>query len=67
MNTDTDTDINYEQILKVLELICTDEKQKTSDRITAAKLLLEHTADKNEKSDGTLTVAFENVPIEFCE
>ncbi len=60
------SDINTEQILKVLEKICTDEGQKTTDRITAAKLLLEHTDKNTNQSDGILTVAFENIPEEFC-
>lgn len=60
------SDINKSQILKVLEKICTDEEQKTTDRITAAKLLLEHTDKIINQSDGTLTVAFENIPEEFC-
>lgn len=62
---DTLSDINKEQILKVLERICIDEGQKTTDRITAAKLLLEHTDKYINQSDGTLTVAFENIPEEF--
>ncbi|MBQ9832213.1 MAG: hypothetical protein IJO48_00625 [Clostridia bacterium] len=63
---DANNNIDIEAIVSELEQICTDRAQKTSDRLTAAKLLLDYADKTTVKSDGILTVAFENIPSEYC-
>jgi len=55
-----------EEALNCLIGVCRNAsgKEKTSDRIAAAKLLLEHSR-KNEEWDHTLTVVMEGVKEEY--
>lgn len=57
---------DIEKVVKYLRKICADDTQKTADRITAARLLLEFADRSAQKSDGSLTVTFENIPNEYC-
>jgi len=44
--------------------ICQDPEAKSSDRVAAAKLLLE--LDRPEESNNTITVIMEGVAKEYC-
>ncbi|MDD6044667.1 MAG: hypothetical protein PUC76_03350 [Clostridia bacterium] len=54
---------NRETAIKCLMDICRDENAKSSDRVAAAKLLLE--LDAPEEGN-TLTVIMEGVTKEYC-
>ncbi len=53
-----------EAAVKCLLDICNDEGAKSSDRVAAAKLLLE--LDRPEDTNNTITVIMEGVAKEYC-
>ena len=54
---------NRDKAIRCLRSICDDEELKPSDRIAAAKLLLEQ--DRPEEGN-TITVIMEGVAKEYC-
>lgn len=50
----------------IVEMI-KDASVKTSDRLSAIKLLLDLTDEKGESEDSALTVVFENLPDGFAD
>ena len=55
---------NRDKAIRCLRSICDDEALKPSDRIAAAKLLLEQ--DRPEDGSNTITVIMEGVAKEYC-
>lgn len=54
--------------LEALTEICSDREQKATDRIAAAKLVLEHIRGDADRlcDEGGLRVVFENIEEGFC-
>ncbi len=56
------------EAIENLLAICNSSEEKTSDRIAAAKVLIDYGMEKQETDDsGVLTVMFDGIPKEYCK
>lgn len=53
-------DNKYETVLNELYLLCTDRENKPTDRISAAKLLLEYLKE-GQAQDGDIRIVFDGI------
>lgn len=60
------TDNKYESVLSELYSICTEPENKASDRVAAAKLLLEYLKE-GQAQGGEIHIVFDGADAELAE
>ena len=66
MQDETRQQSKYDSVLSVLYDMCIDAENKPSDRISAAKLLLEYLKENIEQG-GEMRVVFDGIEAELAE